>query len=132
MKHFKSFPAIILLFLGLSYTAAQEQDEIKAKIDELGGNFENLSHRLDAMEKTMDDILWYHKVGDVAQIDKVYITGPPLWKEKNPTALGAGNPVKFWLYVFIPKDLDQGKKYPLIVFPHGGVHSDFQPIIHIS
>ncbi len=53
------------------------------------------------------------------------MTGPPLWKEENPTSLGYGNPIKFWSYVFIPKDLDPSKKYPLIVFPHGGVHSDF-------
>ena len=88
-------------------------------------HFENLNHRLDKLEKAIDDILWYHKIGDLAHIDKVYMTGPPIWKEKNPTALGYGNPVKFWSYVFIPKDLDPSKKYPLIVFPHGGVHSDF-------
>ena len=88
-------------------------------------NFANLQHRLDELEKSVDDVLWYQKVGDVADIDKVYLTGPPLWKESNPTAMGAGNPVKFWAYVFIPRDLDPSKKYPLIVFPHGGVHSNF-------
>ncbi|MFP3861197.1 MAG: alpha/beta hydrolase family protein [Bacteroidales bacterium] len=86
---------------------------------------EYLRHRLDVVEKNIDDIQWYNKVGDVAHIDKVYMYGPPKWKEKNPDAQGAGNPVKFWSYVFIPKDIDPGKKYPLIVFPHGGVHSDF-------
>jgi dipeptidyl aminopeptidase/acylaminoacyl peptidase len=39
--------------------------------------------------------------------------------------MGAGNPVKFWSYIFVPKDIDPSKKYPLLVFPHGGVHSDF-------
>ena len=39
--------------------------------------------------------------------------------------MGAGDPVKFWSYVFVPVDIDPSKKYPLIVFPHGGVHSDF-------
>ncbi|MFO8235394.1 MAG: alpha/beta fold hydrolase [Bacteroidales bacterium] len=86
---------------------------------------EYLRHRLDIVEKGIDDVTWYHKVGDVAHIDKVYMYGPPKWKEKNPDAQGAGNPVKFWSYVFIPKDIEPGKKYPLIVFPHGGVHSDF-------
>lgn len=84
-----------------------------------------LHHRLDVIEKRIDDLLWYERIGDVAHIDKLYITGPPLWKEKNPNAQGAGNPTKFWTYVFIPKDIDPSKKYPLIVFPHGGVHSDF-------
>jgi dipeptidyl aminopeptidase/acylaminoacyl peptidase len=102
-----------------SISQAQEAD------DKLDKYFENLDHKLNAIEKLADDILWYHKVGDVARIDKVYMTGPPLWKEKNPTALGAGDPVKFWSYVFVPADIDPSKKYPLIVFPHGGVHSDF-------
>ncbi len=93
--------------------------------DKLDKYFEKLDHKLNSIEKLADDILWYHKVGDVARIDKVYMTGPPLWKEKNPTALGAGDPVKFWSYVFVPVDIDPSKKYPLIVFPHGGVHSDF-------
>ena len=87
--------------------------------------FENLGHRFDMIEKAIDDLMWYNKVGDVAYIDKVYMTGPPLAKEENPDAMGAGNPVKFWSYVFIPKDLDPSRKYPLIVFPHGGIHSDF-------
>lgn len=103
--------------MGLTAYAQEEE-----KIDK---HFENLNHRLDKIEKAVDDVLWYHKVGDVAYIDKVYMTGPPLWKEDNPTALGYGNPVKLWSYVFIGKDLDPAKKYPLIVFPHGGVHSDF-------
>jgi dipeptidyl aminopeptidase/acylaminoacyl peptidase len=96
--------------------------EVEDKLDKY---FENLDHKLNSIEKLTDDILWYHKLGDVARIDKVYMTGPPLWKEKNPTALGAGDPVKFWSYVFVPVDIDPSKKYPLIVFPHGGVHSDF-------
>jgi dipeptidyl aminopeptidase/acylaminoacyl peptidase len=103
----------------MSLTAFSQNDSTLDK------HFENLHHRLDVLEKSVDDVLWYHKVGDLAHIDKVYMTGPPLWKEKNPTALGYGNPVKFWSYVFIPRDLDPGKKYPLVVFPHGGVHSNF-------
>ena len=82
-------------------------------------------HYLDVLEREIDDILWYQRVGDVANIDMVYSYGPPLLKEENPTGQGAGNPVKFWSYVFIPKNIDVGKKYPLIVFPHGGVHSNF-------
>jgi dipeptidyl aminopeptidase/acylaminoacyl peptidase len=80
---------------------------------------------LDVLEKNIDDILWFQRVGVVAFFDKVFMTGPPKWKELNPTGQGAGNPVKFWSYIFIPKNLDYTKKYPLIVFPHGGVHSNF-------
>jgi len=96
--------------------------EIKLKLE---SQQENLDHRLDMLAKQIDDVLWYQKVGDVAWIDKLYIYGPPPWKEKNPTSMSAGNPVKFWTYAFFPKDLDPTKKYPLIVLPHGGVHADF-------
>jgi len=112
---FTTFLAGILLFC-YGYSQENENNDLQ---------FENLNHRLNSLEKALDDILWYHKVGDVANVDKVYIYGPPKWKEENPTALGAGNPVKFWAYVFVPKNLDPSKKYPLIVFPHGGVHSNF-------
>jgi dipeptidyl aminopeptidase/acylaminoacyl peptidase len=115
---------LLILSIPIVYITihAQSGDEM---LDALNSRFEDLNHRLDQLEKSIDDILWYQKVGDVAYIDKVYLTGPPLWKEDNPTGIGAGNPVKFWSYVFIPRDLDPAKKYPLIVFPHGGVHSDF-------
>lgn len=95
---------------------------ISIEIDKINNT---LHHRLDIIEKRIDDLLWYERVGDIAHIDKLYMTGPPLWKEKNPNAQGAGNPTKFWSYVFIPKNIDAAKKYPLIVFPHGGVHADF-------
>jgi len=39
--------------------------------------------------------------------------------------MGISNPVKFYSYIFIPKDLKPGVKYPLLVLPHGGVHADF-------
>lgn len=99
-------------------------EELLNAIERIEKYFENINHRLDVVEKKIDDIQWYNKIGDIAFIDKVYMTGPPLAREKNPTAQGAGNPVKFWSYIFFPKNIDPSKKYPLLVFPHGGVHSN--------
>jgi dienelactone hydrolase len=96
-----------------------------AKPSELESRFDALNQRVDALEKAVDDVLWYDKVGDVAVIDKVFMVGPPPAHPKNPTAMGATNPVKFWSYVFLPRQLDRSKKAPLIVLPHGGVHADF-------
>ena len=114
-----------VLFLFPVILSAQDTSEIDKKLESLKKQGENLDHRLDVIEKSIDDLIWYERVGDHAFIDKVYMHGPPKWKEENPTGQGAGNPVKFWSYVFIPKGIDFNKKYPLIVFPHGGVHSDF-------
>lgn len=106
-------------------TAQSTSGEESAEMRFLRQRFESLNHRLDVLEKKIDDVFWYSKVGDVAYVDKVRIVGPPRWKEPNPTAQGAGNPVKFYSYVFLPKNMNRSKKYPLLVFPHGGVHSNF-------
>ncbi len=103
-----------------SYSQSNPSDEIKDLKDQL----RNLSFQLDMVRKATDDILWYDRVGDVAWIDKVTITGPPQ-KSKNPTAQGAGNPLVIRSYVFIPKNLDVNKNYPLVMYSHGGVHGDF-------
>ena len=118
----------VLIFLSAMFSGhlfSQNFDDIRQGITELQTDNENLDHRIDRLEKLIDDVLWEQKVGDIAHVDKLYIYGPPKWKEENPTAKGAGNPVKFWTYVFIPQDVDVSKKYPLIVLPHGGVHADF-------
>ena len=116
---------LIILALPGSWIQAQSTDELQEQIQDLNRQIENMEHTFDVLSKKIDDVLWMQKLEDVAWVDKVYIYGPPLWKEDNPTAQGAGNPVKFWTYTIIPKNVDPAKKYPLIVLPHGGVHSDF-------
>lgn len=102
----------IMLLLSLwGWTGAQAQDDNQ--------------HAFDQVLKKVDDLLWHEKVGDLAYIDKVYLCGPARWKESNPTGMSAGNELKFWTYVFIPKSVEEGKKYPLMVLPHSGVHADF-------
>ncbi len=117
---------MIVFFVLPAFTLAQEMPVLE-ELKKLNNNFENYRHRMDQLEKRIDDLMWFQRVGDVAEIDKVYIYGPPLRPEQepNPTAQGAGNPVKFWSYVFVPKSIDPSKEYPLIIFPHGGVHSNF-------
>lgn len=123
---FRKFSFLIIILTGLTVVLnAQNTSEIGKNLEQLTKAGENLNHRLDRLEKLVDDVLWQQKVGDLAYVDKLYIYGPPAWKEKNPTAMGAGNPVKFWNYVFIPLNVDESKKYPLILLPHGGVHANF-------
>jgi dipeptidyl aminopeptidase/acylaminoacyl peptidase len=114
----------VLLFLGVS-CFSQDTDELKKEIKSLKEVVADYEHRFDALEKIADDNLWFSRMQDVAFVDKVYICGPAPARVKNPTAMGASNPVKFWSYVFIPKGVDLQKKYPLIVLPHGGVHGNF-------
>jgi dipeptidyl aminopeptidase/acylaminoacyl peptidase len=122
---FLSLKVIGLLLIISCFFLAAEGDETKEKEDLLLKRFENLNHRLDILEKAIDDVTWFQRVGDIAYIDKVRHVGPPASKAPNPTAMGAHNKVKFYSYIFIPKKIDYGKKSPLLVFPHGGVHSNF-------
>ena len=126
MKTFFKFTFLFIFFVG-NY-AAQAQDnskEILDKLKKLEQDNESLNHQIDILVKQNDDLLWFQRVGDIAYVDKIYITGPPRTNLKNPTAIGYGNPLKFWTYVFIPKGIKTDEKYPLIVLPHGGVHGDF-------
>jgi len=114
-----------MLLLPLVAVAQTTNEDLTKQLNTVLNRFESLNHRLDKLEKQIDDITWIKKLEGVAIVDKIYQYGPPLAHEPNPTGQGYGNPVKFWSYVFIPRHLDLGKKHPLMVFPHGGVHSDF-------
>lgn len=125
MRKFTLFMLFLLTPI-LSIIAQNESNNIEESLNDLQKYTKELEHRLDVLQKKIDDIIWYDRVGDIAYIDKIYITGPPSEKNfKNKTSMGVKNPIKFWNYVFIPKGIDLSKKYPLIVFPHGGVHGDF-------
>jgi len=115
---------LIVLFLPVQLLSQENSKPEVNYIESFSNQIDDLEHRFDRIEKQLEDLLWFQKVGDVAIIDKVYITGPPKAVNENPTAMGVGNPLKFWTYVFIPKDIDPAKKYPLLVLPHGGVHGD--------
>jgi len=107
-----------------SAPAWAEDEDVPGRLSRLEAAHEELGHRLDRLAKSVDDLLWFQRVGDLAVVEKVRIYGPPRANEPEPTAIGAGNPVKFYCYLFTPRGIDGGK-LPLLVLPHGGVHSDF-------
>jgi dipeptidyl aminopeptidase/acylaminoacyl peptidase len=109
-------------------TVAQEptRDELIEKIDSLEKHLERQDFALDRLQKKIDDALWFHRVGDVAMVDKVYI--PTVPNPNGEETYGIANerhPIKIWCYVFVPLDLDRNRDHPLLLFPHGGVHGDF-------
>ena len=124
-----TFAAMFFIALSVSYGQSEELKLLR----QLQAKVNSQDHRYDLLEKKIDDVLWFHRVGDAAFIDKVYITSSaPRTNIKNPTAMGVDNPLRFESYVFIPKNIDVNKKYPLIVLIHGGVHGDFSTYhVHI-
>jgi dipeptidyl aminopeptidase/acylaminoacyl peptidase len=99
---------------------------LDAKIEALEQRLEAQDFAIDRLQKKVDDILWFHRVGDVASIDKVYVpTVPNPHEEATYGIENERHPIKIWSYVFVPRDLDSSRRHPLLMFPHGGVHGDF-------
>ena len=117
---------VITMFCAFPIVAQEETppnlSDIKSQLERQN---EYLHHKLDQVSRQVDDLMFFHRLGDIAEVDMASITGPPLQHQPNPTAQGANNPWRFRTYVFIPKNLNKKKKQPLIVLPHGGVHSNF-------
>lgn len=135
MKMKKYFKLILLPLLVLLIPAIGiAQSDLSERLEAIERDIDNQDHDFDVVSKAIDDIMWEHKVGDLAIIDKVEIVGPPKTKQQTPseTAQGAGNKFRFPSYIFIPQNYDPSEKYPLMVLPHGGVHSNFNTFyVHI-
>ena len=115
----------LLLVLSLAVVPAVAGDD-PDQVVELEKKLEALSFRLDQVGKKVDDLLWFERVGDIAEIDKRFIPTVPDPDGK----VGYGieperHPFKMWVYTFVPKELDKGSKHPMLLLPHGGVHADF-------
>jgi dipeptidyl aminopeptidase/acylaminoacyl peptidase len=86
---------------------------------------ESLRLGQESLSRQVDDALIFRRLEDLAEVDKVRYTGPPPRRIKNPTAPGAGNPVILTAYTFLPKNRVEGRKLPLMVLVHGGIHGNF-------
>lgn len=122
---------IAALFLSLVATAgAQEQKTVSSAA--LAARIADQGHDFDVVVKKLEDVLWYERVGDVAYVDKVRLTGPPRFRQ-TPTGNAfhdalLDNDLVFHAYVFIPRKAKQHRKYPLVVFSHGGIHGTFTTV----
>ena len=108
-----------LVFLTLLFAvgAFGQQQAATDPVDRLQ---RSMDRSFDDLERTIDDALWYDKLGDAADIQIYRIASSKPRRERNTTGPDAGNPLILPLYVFTPKNL-KGKA-PMLVFVHGGVH----------
>ncbi|MFB3905393.1 MAG: alpha/beta hydrolase family protein [Acidobacteriota bacterium] len=115
----------ILLFSGAVALFAQERAQ-ENEVERLRGEVEDLQSDVQSLAKAVDDILWFNRLGDVAEIDKITYVGPP--NPKGREIYGIKNerhPLRVYAYVFVPRKLDKSRRHPLLVLPHGGVHANF-------
>jgi len=131
MRHPESCPILLILsVLAVQGVVAGDSDTegegLAQKVERLEQQLEESGFVLDRLSKQIDDLTWFQRVGDVAQIDKVFF--PTVPNPRDEETYGISNdrhPFKMWAYVFVPHDLDRGGSHPLLVLPHGGVHADF-------
>ncbi len=83
------------------------------------------SQSSDEILKRVEDVLWFLRLSDIADVDKIEYTSSPPTHITNPKAPGATNPLIIHAYTFIPKNLDRSKKQPFLTFAHQGVHANF-------
>ncbi len=107
----------LLVLLLLAATTLSAQQDISKALESHG---RSTSRSFENVEREIDDVLWYFKLGDVANIQKYRIASSKPRREENKTAISAGNMLVLPVYVFSPKNLTG--KAPMLVFAHGGVH----------
>ena len=64
----------VIVSIITSTSFAQTDTTLLKEINALKQELKNYEHRFDVLEKGIDDITWFHRVGDVAHIDKVRLT----------------------------------------------------------
>ncbi len=112
MKH--ALPLTLLLATTLF---AQAPPDLSKQLESQGTRS---TRAFEDTQRMIDDVMWYHRLGDVADIDKFEIASSKPRRESNPNDINAGNAIIIPVYVFSPKNL-KGKA-PMLVFAHGGVH----------
>lgn len=100
-----------------------------------GANGQGFSE-FQTISKENVNIILHQRLSDICHFDVVRLVGPPkaVQTKKSCEFLDSlkDNQLKFYSYVFIPKKVKQGKKYPLLVLAHGGIHGTFgTTFIHI-
>lgn len=139
MKNVRYITTLLVALLSMVNTAAQclnslqvhkdslwiKEAQARQQVELLEQKINDYQHRFDALEKQVDDLMWFRRLEDIAFIDKVRLTSTPRWKPKDPEDRFANNKLQFYSYIFIPKEIDISNKYPLIVLPHSGIHANF-------
>ena len=117
---------LLLLTLLPSLSRAADTPGADERLKALESKLTDLEFELDQVRKSNDDILFWLRLSDVAEVDKVSIVGPPNPRGKERYGIkNERHPMRFAQYVFVPKKLDRSKKHPVVVLPHGGVNGDF-------
>src|SRR5689334_11992776 len=108
--------SLLVIVLFSNPLRAQEEKSLEAQVKDLARKVESLEYDLDEVRKLSDDAQFWLRLSDIAEVDKVILTGPP--NPKGEETYGIANerhPLRIYLYTFLPKNLDRSRKHPAIM-----------------
>lgn len=117
--------ALLFGALGLSavwlMAAETTNDPVQQRLKSIEESLGLLESRL---AKGLNDLMWFRQLEDIAVVDRIRYTGPPLSNTNAPTPQGVTNEIIITAYTFVPKkSLSRGKR-PLLVLAHGEIHGN--------
>ena len=114
----------VLVQVSVAQPSTNSTDPVAQRLKALDESITFLKHDL---AKAIGDNIWFQRLSDIAEVDKVRFPGPPPHITNNPTAQDAGLELIISAYTFIPKRAGTRGQWPLLVYVHGGVHGDVHP-----
>jgi len=119
---------LVVVLFSIVPVFCAEETKTNSAVDRPKALEESLGFMESKLARGLNDLMWFHRLQDVARIDKVRFIGPPNPGTNKP---GGTNEVIISALTFFPKKTT--RKIPLIVFAHGEIHgnvtTDEEPLI---
>lgn len=111
----------IMLFLA---TAALGRGQTNEMATRLLGLEEGLGHLDAKLTRQLNQLLWFQRLGSIADVDQVRFTGPPPRPTGTNAPTSGSNEVIISAMTFLPKQHSRKHHLPLIVLAHGEIHGN--------
>jgi dipeptidyl aminopeptidase/acylaminoacyl peptidase len=85
---------------------------------------EDLGHLDAKLSRQMNELLWFQHLNDLAVVDEIRFTGPPVRTTNNIAPPPGSNEVVVSALTFLPREHHRSRKLPLLVLAHGEVHGN--------
>ena len=117
-----------LLLIGSLLAVSLEAFPADATNEPLHQRLKSIEESLGFMEsklaRGLNALMWWRQLEDIAVIDRVRYTGPPLGNTNAPHPHGVSNEIIIAAYTFLPRKFPSRRKLPLLVLVHGEIHGN--------
>ncbi len=120
MRNGPKLIVLLILLTGVRVFAA-ETNEITTRLHSLEEGFGQLDAK---SSRQMNELLWRQRLEDIAIVDKVNFTGPPVRGTNGIAPQSGSNDVVISALTFMPRGKWRTHKLPLIVLAHPEIHGN--------